>query len=129
MYSHSPDHKRVDVVDLDPYGTAAPFVDAAVQCITDGGMPLPTNSRRIYPQVFRGGTRPFVRDVYGPLCLGHQQLSGEMVGLVLNASCRQVLKPNRSYSNYGGVSAKAEYSHEVVSRRTRPYFRVVIGFF
>src|ERR1700761_8345172 len=37
MYSHSPERNRVDVVDLDPYGTAAPFIDAAVQCITDGG--------------------------------------------------------------------------------------------
>jgi hypothetical protein len=70
-----------------------------------------------------------VRDVYGPLCLGHQQLSREMVGLELNASRGPVLKPNRSYSNYGGVSAKAEYSHDVVSWRTRPYVRVMMGFF
>lgn len=28
----------MDVVDLDPYGTAAPFVDASVQCVNDGGM-------------------------------------------------------------------------------------------
>jgi tRNA (guanine26-N2/guanine27-N2)-dimethyltransferase len=41
MYSHSPERNRVDVVDLDPYGTAAPFIDAAVQCITDGGMLFP----------------------------------------------------------------------------------------
>jgi tRNA (guanine26-N2/guanine27-N2)-dimethyltransferase len=27
----------VEVVDLDPYGTAAPFVDAAVQSVKDGG--------------------------------------------------------------------------------------------
>lgn len=40
MYSHSPERNRVDVVDLDPYGTAAPFIDAAVQCITDGGAPF-----------------------------------------------------------------------------------------
>jgi tRNA (guanine26-N2/guanine27-N2)-dimethyltransferase len=39
MYSHSPERNRVDVVDLDPYGTASPFIDAAVQCIADGGMP------------------------------------------------------------------------------------------
>jgi tRNA G26 N,N-dimethylase Trm1 len=42
MYSHSPERNRVDVVDLDPYGTAAPFIDAAVQCITDGGNAVPT---------------------------------------------------------------------------------------
>lgn len=29
---------RFDVVDLDPYGTAAPFMDAAVQSVCDGGM-------------------------------------------------------------------------------------------
>lgn len=29
---------RFDVVDLDPYGTAAPFLDAAIQCVTDGGL-------------------------------------------------------------------------------------------
>lgn len=29
---------RFDVVDLDPYGTAAPFLDAAIQCLQDGGL-------------------------------------------------------------------------------------------
>ncbi|TFY79408.1 hypothetical protein EWM64_g4603 [Hericium alpestre] len=38
MYAHSLERNRVDVVDLDPYGTAAPFIDAAVQCINDGGL-------------------------------------------------------------------------------------------
>jgi tRNA G26 N,N-dimethylase Trm1 len=37
MYSHRDSQARVDVVDLDPYGTAAPFIDAAVQSIRDGG--------------------------------------------------------------------------------------------
>ena len=37
MYNHRSERNRVDVVDLDPYGTAAPFIDAAVQCVTDGG--------------------------------------------------------------------------------------------
>lgn len=38
MYNHRSANERVDVVDIDPYGTAAPFVDAAVQCVNDGGM-------------------------------------------------------------------------------------------
>jgi hypothetical protein len=38
MYSHRAENHRVDVVDLDPYGTAAPFIDAAVQCVKDDGM-------------------------------------------------------------------------------------------
>jgi tRNA G26 N,N-dimethylase Trm1 len=37
MYTHREERRRVDVVDLDPYGTAAPFIDPAVQCIRDGG--------------------------------------------------------------------------------------------
>jgi hypothetical protein len=37
MYNHRSGRDRVEVVDLDPYGTAAPFVDAAVQSVKDGG--------------------------------------------------------------------------------------------
>ncbi|EDU51469.1 N2,N2-dimethylguanosine tRNA methyltransferase [Pyrenophora tritici-repentis Pt-1C-BFP] len=32
------DKKGYDVIDLDPYGTAAPFIDAAIQAINDDGM-------------------------------------------------------------------------------------------
>jgi tRNA (guanine26-N2/guanine27-N2)-dimethyltransferase len=35
MYNHR--NNRVDVVDIDPYGTAAPFIDAAIQALNDGG--------------------------------------------------------------------------------------------
>ena len=38
MYQHRAGSQRVEVVDLDPYGTAAPFVDAALGCVTDGGL-------------------------------------------------------------------------------------------
>lgn len=37
MYNHRELKHRVDVVDLDPYGTASPFIDAAVQAVNDGG--------------------------------------------------------------------------------------------
>ena len=37
MYNYREEKNRVDVVDLDPYGTAAPFIDAAVQCVKDEG--------------------------------------------------------------------------------------------
>jgi tRNA G26 N,N-dimethylase Trm1 len=37
MYNHRELKRRVDVVDLDPYGTASPFIDAAVQAVNDGG--------------------------------------------------------------------------------------------
>jgi tRNA (guanine26-N2/guanine27-N2)-dimethyltransferase len=39
MYQNrEPASARFDVVDLDPYGTAAPFLDAAVQSVQDGGL-------------------------------------------------------------------------------------------
>ncbi|KAF2209505.1 hypothetical protein CERZMDRAFT_113843 [Cercospora zeae-maydis SCOH1-5] len=38
--THGPQHvnQKYDVVDLDPYGTAAPFVDAALQALNEGGL-------------------------------------------------------------------------------------------
>ncbi|KZS99220.1 N2,N2-dimethylguanosine tRNA methyltransferase [Sistotremastrum niveocremeum HHB9708] len=38
MYSHRPENLRFDCIDLDPYGTAAPFIDGAVQAVSDGGL-------------------------------------------------------------------------------------------
>ncbi|KAF4615436.1 hypothetical protein D9613_003092 [Agrocybe pediades] len=35
---HREEKNQVDVVDLDPYGTAAPFIDAAIQCVNNGGL-------------------------------------------------------------------------------------------
>jgi tRNA (guanine26-N2/guanine27-N2)-dimethyltransferase len=37
MYSFC-DKKGYDVIDLDPYGTAAPFIDSAIQAINDDGL-------------------------------------------------------------------------------------------
>ncbi|RUS21827.1 hypothetical protein BC937DRAFT_91357 [Endogone sp. FLAS-F59071] len=38
MYAHREEGKRFDVIDLDPYGTASPFIDGAVQALADGGL-------------------------------------------------------------------------------------------
>ena len=38
MYSTIGDGKKYDVVDLDPYGAASPFIDGAVQAVSDGGL-------------------------------------------------------------------------------------------
>ena len=40
--SKPPAGERFDVVDLDPYGTAAPFLDAGVQAVAEGGMLMVT---------------------------------------------------------------------------------------
>lgn len=49
MYSHRREQLRVDVVDLDPYGTAAPFIDAAVQCVKDDGASSSFLNRPVSP--------------------------------------------------------------------------------
>ncbi|OMJ10366.1 tRNA (guanine(26)-N(2))-dimethyltransferase [Smittium culicis] len=38
LYSHRQVEKQFDVIDLDPYGSAAPFIDAAVQAVKSGGL-------------------------------------------------------------------------------------------
>lgn len=40
MHQHKKD--RFDAVDLDPYGCPTMFLDAAVQCVADGGLLLVT---------------------------------------------------------------------------------------
>lgn len=37
MYEHIEPLEQFHVVDIDPYGSAAVFLDSAVQCIKDGG--------------------------------------------------------------------------------------------
>ena len=78
MYEHRDIPKRFDLVDLDPYGTASPFLDAAVQSVSDGGLLCVT-------------------------CTDLAVLAGHNY-------------PEKCWSLYGGVSVKAEYSHEAALR-------------
>ncbi|WFD36276.1 methylamine--glutamate N-methyltransferase [Malassezia cuniculi] len=78
MYNHMEVTDRFDMVDLDPYGTAAPFLDAAVQSVSDGGLLCVT-------------------------CTDLAVLAGHNY-------------PEKCWSLYGGVSIKAEYSHEAALR-------------
>ena len=38
MYNHRTEATRFDCIDLDPYGSAVPFLDAAIGAVADGGM-------------------------------------------------------------------------------------------
>lgn len=78
LYQHRTEQERVDVVDLDPYGTAAPFIDGAVQAVADGGL----------------------------LCVTCTDLAVLAGGNY----------PEKCFANYGGVGARAEYSHEAALR-------------
>ena len=43
MHLAKPPHgERFAAVELDPYGTAAPFLDGAMQCVTEGGLLMVT---------------------------------------------------------------------------------------
>ena len=74
MYAKRAPKDRVDVVDLDPYGTAAPFIDAAVGCIADGGETCPKLA------AFRLNIRSAVHHLHRYGCLGWIAVSREMVG-------------------------------------------------
>lgn len=37
MYQSKAEREPFDVIDLDPYGSPAPFLDAAVQAVSEGG--------------------------------------------------------------------------------------------
>ena len=38
MYKHKQPKERFDVIDLDPYGSPSPFLDSAVQAVSEGGL-------------------------------------------------------------------------------------------
>lgn len=38
MHKFKNSEEFIDVIDLDPYGSAAPFIDSAVQCVSNGGL-------------------------------------------------------------------------------------------
>lgn len=38
MYERRKERDFYDVIDLDPYGTAVPFLDSCIQAIEDGGL-------------------------------------------------------------------------------------------
>lgn len=52
MWQHRESDKRFSVVDIDPYGGADPFLDAAVQAVDDGGtFVLLCNCNEVIPLV------------------------------------------------------------------------------
>jgi tRNA (guanine26-N2/guanine27-N2)-dimethyltransferase len=70
MYNHRDERRRVDVVDLDPYGTAAPFIDAAVQCVNDGGKIIELVFLSMVPSL---QFRPTMCYMYRSLCACNYQ--------------------------------------------------------
>lgn len=110
MYQCKADREPFDVIDLDPYGSPAPFLDAAVQAVSEGGErggvwggcpgpPDPPSSTPDPPP-------PHVRASPPPglLCVTCTDM-GVMAG---NSA-------ETCYSKYGAVSLKGKFCHEMVS--------------
>lgn len=110
MYNHRSERNRVDVVDLDPYGTAAPFIDGAVQCVNDGGLSLAQCMHNTGSRVL---CRLALRYMYRHVSSGDHQLSRKMVSTSAYHSVHKKAQFH-SFSNYGGAPVKAEYCHEAV---------------
>lgn len=56
MYQHQRVSDRFEVIDLDPYGSPAPFLDAAVQAVSEGGEVRLTQGYRAGRGVFEGSS-------------------------------------------------------------------------
>lgn len=79
-----------DVVDLDPYGTATPFLDSAVQSVTDGGEPPHDHSSF---------------NLVGLLCVTCTDMA------VLAGS-----HPETCFAKYGSSTVKGAFCHEMVRK-------------
>lgn len=77
MMKHTAPGNQFHVVDLDPYGTAAPFLDAAVQSVAEGGLLMVTCTDMA---VLCGNTPEACYVKYGSIALKHPA-SHEIVGL------------------------------------------------
>lgn len=52
MYNHRTEATRFDCIDLDPYGSAVPFLDAAIGAVADGGN-SPARVAKSRPELIR----------------------------------------------------------------------------
>ncbi|GAA5941309.1 tRNA (guanine26-N2)-dimethyltransferase [Sporobolomyces koalae] len=83
MYQHRGEEQRFDCVDLDPYGSAVPFLDAAMNAIADGGLMCVTCTDM---GVLAGHNYPekaFTH--YGGICVNAEYSHEVALRLVLNA--------------------------------------------
>ncbi|CAK9786160.1 TRM-domain-containing protein [Cutaneotrichosporon oleaginosum] len=94
MYNHRDPKKRVDMVDLDPYGTAAPFVDAAIGAIKDGGLLAVTCTDLA---VLAGSNYPEkCLSNYGGVCCNAEYSHEVALRLVLNSLAQAAARYGRT---------------------------------
>ncbi|GAA6003324.1 tRNA (guanine26-N2)-dimethyltransferase [Rhodotorula paludigena] len=83
MYQHRKEEDRFDCIDLDPYGSAVPFLDAAMNAIADGGLMCVTCTDM---GVLAGHNYPEKAYThYGGICVNAEYSHEVALRLVLNA--------------------------------------------
>jgi tRNA G26 N,N-dimethylase Trm1 len=91
LYNSREKGKQFDVIDLDPYGTAAPFLDGAVQAVKNGGLLCITCTDM---RVLSGGqadlcygryaAMPMVSIYFACHLHTHTHISGELYSIILS---------------------------------------------
>ncbi|KER30395.1 hypothetical protein T265_03131 [Opisthorchis viverrini] len=74
--------ERFNVVDIDPYGTASPFLDSAVQCLHDGGLLCVTSTDAA---VLCGSTPGTSMGKYGGLAIKNSAAHETSLRILLHA--------------------------------------------
>ncbi len=102
MYEARGRKERYDVIDLDPYGSPSPFLDAAVQAVSDSGESV---------AVLLHAHSEFMHYTYSNLALS---LSGLLCITCTDMAVMAGNSGETCYSKYGSVSIKSKYCHEMV---------------
>lgn len=91
------DEQWFHAVDLDPFGSASPFVEGALQCVADGGK----------------------KDVSVPSLFGLTQLPFSSLGLLMVTCTDTAILcgnfPEACYARYGATAVRNPAHHEIVS--------------
>lgn len=82
MSEHRALPTRFHAVDLDPYGSAAPFLDTAVQCVADRGLLMVTSTDMA---VLCGNTPEAALGKYGSTTFKHKSCHEEAIRIMLRA--------------------------------------------
>ncbi|CAH8560059.1 unnamed protein product [Heterobilharzia americana] len=82
MYTHRTCSERFNVVDIDPFGSASPFLDSAVQCLHNGGLLCVTSTDMA---VLCGSTPGTSMSKYGGLAIKTGSTHEVALRILLNA--------------------------------------------
>ncbi|KAI8812146.1 N2,N2-dimethylguanosine tRNA methyltransferase [Cladochytrium replicatum] len=94
MYRTLAENRSYDVIDLDPYGSAAPFIDGAIQCVANGGMLCVTCTDMA---VLAGGQTEACFAKYGAMSIPNNPACHEMGLRILLHSLQSAAARHKRY--------------------------------